>query len=722
MISPLGAVNTFEGLSAELLAVDVSDRDALAQIAVSFAEALRLLEPDSPQMMLATLAQQILQHIIDDDIAEPAAALAHLAQALSSITRHLQQEDDGGAAALETAIDSLQKLQPAEATAPSDALPQRVLPQSQQLSGCPTDASQIDGDQELIRDFVAEALDHVSAAESSLLLLEENPDDLEQINTVLRAFHTIKGASSFLNLDLIQKLAHLSENLLARARDGEIQMTGPCADLALKSCDHLKRMISELRHPQDASLSRPPDGFDELLRQLSDPQAFSAQLIAAVCPDDAASTDYPPANDQPGQPEPPEQREKAASFASGHPSGPHEDHTVRVATKRLDDLVDLVGELVIAQSMITQSPEVQQGMSREFLRSLSHAGKIVRDLQDLAMSLRMVPLKGMFAKMNRLARDLARKSGKSVRFVTSGEATEIDRNMVEILTDPLVHMIRNAVDHGLESQAQRIERGKPAEGTVSLRAYHSVGNVVIEIQDDGRGLDTHRILDKAIASGKLESSSEPANEQIHSLIFQPGFSTAEKVTEVSGRGVGLDVVRQNIANLHGRVQVVSEPGRGTTFRLYLPLTTAIADAILVRVGSERFLLPTMAIERSFCAQPGSISHIAQGPEMVMFRGELLPIVRLHRLFDIDGTVTDPLCALMVVFCGGGKRCALMIDELLDHRQVVIKSLDKVSESVSGASGGAILGDGRVALILDADGLMNLALQQSQAHPVTTVSA
>ncbi len=735
MKSILGAVNIFEGLSAELLAVDASDREALAQIAVSLTSATKLLEPDSSQILLARLAQQNLQQIIDNKMSGPAATLVQLADALVSITRNLQNEDKSNTNSIDAAIDSMQQLQ---STMPPDSMepvpsttPEELMPNTQEFLGSEADAMQIEFNQELMQGFVVEALDHVAAAESSLLLLEKEPDDLEQIDTVLRAFHTIKGASSFLNLDKVNKLAHLSEDLLTRARNGEIRLTGQCTDLALNSCDSLRKMIVNLPEPESALPSQQPQDFEELLRKLSDPKLFSEQTKVSDCQDtdslgfdveatestsgsgESTSADRQPADEEP---------EKAVAVVPSHSSPHHEANTVRVSTKRLDDLVDLVGELTIAQSMISQNPEILNNKSRKFIRSLSHAGKIVRELQDLAMSLRMVPLKGTFAKMNRLARDQARKSAKSVRLVTSGETTEIDRNMVEILTDPLIHMIRNAIDHGIESKEQRIQQGKEPCGTISLRAYHSVGNVVIEIQDDGKGLDTQGILTKARESQTLAPSPETTDKQAYSLIFQPGFSTAEKITEVSGRGVGLDVVRKNIAKLHGRVQVLSEPGQGTTFRLYLPLTTAIADAILVRVGSKRFLLPTMAIERSFCPQPGSISRVAQDGEIVMFRDELLPLFRLHKLFDIDDAATDPLGALLVVFCGGGKRCALMVDELLDHQQVVIKPLDKVSESVSGASGGAILGDGRVALILDADGLVNLAFGQSLEYPIAAVGS
>jgi len=388
--------------------------------------------------------------------------------------------------------------------------------------------------------------------------------------------------------------------------------------------------------------------------------------------------------------------------------------TIRVGTGRLDNLINMVGELVIAQSMVSQDPEVLGGESPRLLRNISHAGKIIRELQDLTMSLRMVPLKGTFQKMARLVRDLARKAEKPVNFVTEGEDTEIDRNMVEVLNDPLVHMIRNSVDHGVEPADQRKTAGKDPTGTVCLRAYHAAGNVVIELIDDGKGIDAQKVIAKGVERGIVEPGRELTDTEAFNLIFQPGFSTAEKVTEISGRGVGMDVVKKGIEALRGRIDVASKLGDGSTFTLKLPLTMAITDAMLLRVGGEHYLLPTASIEHSFRPTDDAVSTVAGRGEMVMLRGDLLPVFRLHELFGVAGAATDPADALFICIEGEGKRCALMVDELLGQQQVVIKSLGQSMGQVPGVSGGSILGDGRVGLILDAGGLLKLAARRTAA--------
>jgi two-component system, chemotaxis family, sensor kinase CheA len=372
----------------------------------------------------------------------------------------------------------------------------------------------------------------------------------------------------------------------------------------------------------------------------------------------------------------------------------------------------MVGELVISQSMIAQDPELLTGEKARLTRNVARSGKIVRELQDLTMSLRMVPLKAMFQKMSRLVRDLSHKSGKAVRFVTEGEETEIDRNMVESLGDPLVHMVRNAVDHGLESADGRAAAGKSTTGTVTLRAFHAAGNVIIELEDDGKGLDRQRILAKALERNLIAPGQDLSESQTFALIFLPGFSTAEKVTDVSGRGVGMDVVRSRVEAMHGRIDIRSTRGQGSVFTLTLPLTMAITDGMLIRVGRERYLLPTVSIIESFRPQAGSLSTVAGRGEMVMLRGNLVPILRLHRLFGVEGSVTNAMQGLLIVIEASGARCALLVDELLGQQQVVIKSMSAALGQVQGVAGGAILGDGRVGLILDAGGIAKLARERS----------
>jgi two-component system chemotaxis sensor kinase CheA len=324
------------------------------------------------------------------------------------------------------------------------------------------------------------------------------------------------------------------------------------------------------------------------------------------------------------------------------------------------------------------------------------------------MSMRMVPLKAVFGKMARLARDLGHKGGRQIEFASSGEETEIDRNMVDVLADPLVHMIRNAVDHGVEPPETRAQAGKPPRGRVSLSAYHAGGNVVVELEDDGRGLDREKIANKAIQRGLIDSDKGMSDADVYNLIFEPGFSTADQVTEVSGRGVGMDVVRRGVQSLNGRIEIQSEKGRGTTFVVKLPLTLAVTDGMLIRVGTQRFILPTTSIHMSFRPAASAVVTVLGRGEIVMLRGDPVPIVRLHRVFGIPGAVEDPTAALVVIVDDGERRCAILVDELLGQQQVVAKSLSVGAGKVQGVAGGAILGDGKVGLILDPSGLIALA--------------
>jgi two-component system chemotaxis sensor kinase CheA len=314
--------------------------------------------------------------------------------------------------------------------------------------------------------------------------------------------------------------------------------------------------------------------------------------------------------------------------------------------------------------------------------------------------------------MARLVRDLSQRTGKSVRFETSGEETEIDRNIVDVLGDPLVHMIRNSVDHGIEPSHERVACGKPPVGTLTLSARHSGGSVIVELRDDGRGLDRDRIVAKAISRGLIESDRGLSDAEIHALIFEPGFSTAERVTDVSGRGVGMDVVRQAIESLHGRIDIASSAGRGCTFTVRLPLTLAITDGMLVAVGSERYILPTGSIALSFRPERQALSTVTERGEMVMLRGELMPMYRLHQILEVPDAVTDPARGLLVLLTDGERRFTLLVDQLLGQQQVVAKSLGELGKNLPAISGAAILGDGRVGLILDPGGIALTARQSS----------
>ena len=379
-----------------------------------------------------------------------------------------------------------------------------------------------------------------------------------------------------------------------------------------------------------------------------------------------------------------------------------QSRTVKVDTAKLDNLFDLVGELVITNTLICG--EMKSINNNGTSKNLSQLTKITKDIQDQVMSMRMVTLKQTFQKMSRLVRDVSLRSGKRVKLQISGEDTELDKNVIEELADPLVHILRNSIDHGIEAEGDRVSNGKPAEGLVKLSAFHRGGNIIIEIQDDGKGLQKDRILQKAIERGMVTSQSSLTDNQIYNLIFAPGLSTAEKVTNISGRGVGMDVVKKNIEKLRGIVEVASEEGKGSTFTIKLPLTLAIIDGIVVNVGDTKYIIPTVSIEESLRPTKEDVSTVKNQGEVINIRGSLLSLVRLHKLYNIETTRTNPWESIVVVVEGAEGRYGVLVDELLGQQQVVIKSLGERFKNVKGISGSAILGDGRVGLILDVSGV------------------
>ncbi len=381
--------------------------------------------------------------------------------------------------------------------------------------------------------------------------------------------------------------------------------------------------------------------------------------------------------------------------------------TVKVDTNKLDNLFDMVGELVIANSLI--SGEMKSLSNNGSSKNLSQLNKVTKDIQDQVMSMRMVSLKQTFQKMSRLARDVSLRAGKKVKLQISGEETELDKNVIEEIADPLVHILRNSVDHGIEPENERVAKGKPGEGIVRLSAFHRGGNIVIEIEDDGRGLQKDKILKKAIEKGLINDQSGLSDNQIYHLIFTPGFSTAENITNISGRGVGMDVVKRNIEKLRGKVEVTSHEGKGTLFTIKLPLTLAIIDGIVVKVGNAKYIIPTISIEESIRPKREEINTIKNKGEVINMRGNLFPLVRLHKLYNINTTKTNPWDAIVVIVESEEGRFSIMVDELLGQQQVVIKSLGERFKNVKGISGGAILGDGKVGLILDVGGIREASL-------------
>ena len=382
---------------------------------------------------------------------------------------------------------------------------------------------------------------------------------------------------------------------------------------------------------------------------------------------------------------------------------------IRVDLDKLDTLINLVGELVIAQTLVTHNPDLRGHDFENFDKAAQHLDKISRDLQDISLSVRMIPISGVFRKMIRLVHDLSGKVKKKVELHLIGESTEVDKTVAELLADPLVHIIRNAVDHGVELPAVREENGKPPTGNVYLEAKHEGGEVWVTIRDDGAGLNREKILAKAIANGLVTGDgSNLSDREVFKLVFEPGFSTAETVTDVSGRGVGMDVVKKNLEQLKGRVEVFSKPGMGSTFILHIPLTLAIIDGMLLRVGRARYTVPILSIRETFRPQRGDVTKTMDGQEVVRIRGQLLPVIRIHELYDCQADHLTLEDGLLVVIEAHGEEVCLFVDELIGQQQTVIKGLSGYIGDVPGVSGCAILGTGEVSLILDVGGLLERA--------------
>ena len=578
-----------------------------------------------------------------------------------------------------------------------------------------------DLDEELGQMFCAEAQDLLQDVEQGVLTLESNAQDQSTIDTVFRAFHTFKGNSSMLKLAVLQRLAHELESLLDQVRRGKMALTRESIDLILKGSDVIRQYVDEMSR-QLGGVNRGRTIRLPVQRIIADVHALLAgKPSTPVTPAVAASPVVAPAVAAPAVAKPavseavelptpePERTLPAvtAEMVSTEPAVAAPAGVVRVDTLKLDSLIDLVGELVVAQSQVVQSQELKGIANEHLARSLSQLRSITSDLQRTAMSLRMVPIRGTFRKMTRLVRDLAGDLGKEINLRLEGEETELDRTVVEELSDPLVHMIRNSADHGIELPGERAAAGKPAAGTITLKAFHQGGFIVVQIEDDGRGLNTGRILAKAVERGLVDAQESLAESQILDLIFMPGFSTAEQVTGLSGRGVGMDVVRRNIEKIRGKVEVESVPGKGTRFTTYVPLTLAIIEGLLVGVGDQRYIIPTLSVQESFRPLPGAVTTVQGRGELISVRGRLTPLLRLGRHLNTPSKADDPSRGIVVVVESGQDSRCLFVDELIGKQEVVIKSLGEMFRHQTEFAGAAILGDGRVGLILDINALVKL---------------
>ena len=573
-----------------------------------------------------------------------------------------------------------------------------------------------------ILDFLSEVNELLGRAEA-VLLASASPD-AGQIEELFRSFHTVKGMASYLGHPRIEQLAHALESRFMAARDGKEEFSPSHHQLALAGIDGLRLLGADLRRSGNdrgpwprasAALARqlgldiagdgpgvsseielPPDvpRIGDLLVQTG--QISRQQVEAAVAtlkPGERLGDKLIESGKIKR-----EVVEQVAAKQADLAAKAQGEGFARVSIARLEELVNLVGEMLIAQAMVSQEPEVLQ--SQRLGMVVGRQARVVRDLQALALGLRLVPLRATFQKMARAVHDTARKLGKQVEFQLIGEDVEVDRTLVEAIADPLLHMVRNAVDHGIENKEIRANAGKPAIGTVRLSAAHSGDHVSVTLTDDGKGLDPAKLIAKAKEKGLIAADAVLSDNEAFNLIFLPGFSTAEQVTAVSGRGVGMDVVKRNLERVKGKAEIASTLGKGSTFTITLPLTTAILDAMVLRVGAERFLVPVTSIIEALRPSAGQVSEILGRGRVIEARGQLVPVVLLGEMFSVDGAETEPTRSVLLVIEREGGTLAVQVDEILGMQQVVIKPLDRDSPHHPGVAGAAIMGDGRVGLIID----------------------
>lgn len=627
------------------------------------------------------------------------------------------------------------------------------------------------GMEQFLQVFFEETDEHLATLELLLIGLDLDQPDAETLNGIFRAAHSIKGSSGMFGFDDLTAVTHELETLLDRIRCGQTALHVDMIGVFLEARDVLQRLL-------DAHRSQVPDPDVPVATTVERLRAWLAEPVAATADDHAGRFDDTSAaadpsasddafgffDDAPGTPGASETNISAdddfgffddapgapdatlvepyglfdnapgapaaapvtasetpkavptVAKAAATPRADSESSSIRVSVEKIDSLINLVGELVITQAMLSQlSEDLDPTHFERLQQALAQLEHNTRDLQESVMSIRMLPISFIFSRFPRLVHDTSARLGKQVELILQGEHTELDKSVIEKLSDPLTHIVRNSIDHGIETPAERLAAGKPAQGSVKLAASHQGGSVVVEISDDGRGLSRERILAKAREKG-LPVHDGMSDTDVWQLIFMPGFSTAEAVTELSGRGVGMDVVRRNIQAMGGRIDIDSAPGMGTRMNIRLPLTLAILDGLIVAVEQVNYVVPLTYIVESLQARADDVRGLAgEESTVIRVRGEYLPLFSLNQLLRIGATPVPPEQGIVVILESEGKSFALQVDELVGQQQVVIKSLEQNFRRIDGIAGATIMGDGSVALILDVDALPRLAAQGESTH-------
>ena len=627
--------------------------------------------------------------------------------ALDYLDKHL--DDEGMADKAKGLIETFKKI------LSGDALPKTLAVDEKSKEPEESDQEeeqtpQINLDQEpdnlknpkVVEFFIQEAYELLQTVEQDLLDWIKVPDDRELMNKLFGNIHSFKGNCGFMNLADPERLSHSMETLFEGVINGlEVDRT-EVADIMLSNLTAFREVLDDIA---DGGPGRILDlkerlapineliGLDEETEEL--PVKERAKLGEILIEEGFVS--------------PEELKSALETQKTKKPAVKKQD--IRVNLEKLDSLITLIGELVIAENMLVNNPDLAGMELENFSRAAQQMSKLVNELQEMATAIRMIPVAGVFSRMNRLVHDLARKSKKKIDLQIFGESTEVDKSVIENVVDPLTHLIRNAVDHGLESPEERLAAGKSETGTIRLSASHEEGDVMISIKDDGCGVNREKIIATAKKRGMVDGDgSQLTDRQVHNLLFTPGFSTAEKITEISGRGVGLDVVQQNLKNIRGNVQLKSKQGAGTTVMMRIPLTMAIIDGMMVRVGTSLFIIPILSIRESICPASDSITITPDGNELVRIRENLYPVIRLHAAYDLTPDNHELEKGILVVAEAHGSNVCLFVDEIVGQQQTVIKGLSDFivkTGNVKGVSGCTILGDGKVCLILDTHALVEL---------------
>jgi two-component system chemotaxis sensor kinase CheA len=588
--------------------------------------------------------------------------------------------------------------------------------------------------------FLAESSDLVDEVEREALTLGRGRQGAEAINDIFRAVHTIKGNAGFFGHAYLESSCMGLESSLDKARKGESPVNEALVNSVMERIDLLRHAISTVRlvGGPDRDSGTTVDASPHAAPEIGAPSTMKvdATVLAGYKPLGEILVDLGAVGEEEvrkaiEQQERPIgeilvqagatdeltvaralQIQKAATGGGGVSVEEIQRKEIRVDTTKLDKLFELVGELITAESIVLNSSDLLGLKLDHFSKSFSGLNKISRDIQETVMMIRMIPLEGLFHKMTRLVRDLSRKFEKPVEFITSGAETEMDKNVIEQISDPLVHIIRNAIDHGLETADRRAAARKLATGTIHLSARYEGSEIWVSVKDDGAGLDRRGILAKAVERGmvKAEAAEEMPDKDVWALIFEPGFSTAVKVTEVSGRGVGMDVVKKNLERIRGKADISTAPGEGAEFTLKIPLTMAIIEGITVRAGANFYSIPLGDILEFFKVLPSQLTMAERGEMAIALRGSVLPLVRLGEVFDIPGATMDPAKGIIIVVHSGGQSACLLIDEVVGNQQIVVKSLSEYLGKVVGISGCSILGDGTVSFIIDTGKLLSSRLE------------